>query len=169
MSDWQDLNARLSEAGRERSEQILSDLRGRLRKSVRRRRAVRRAGVGMAAAAAVGLTAWVSWPRGVASPKIEVTEREPAPVDEAPAVTPIIAVESSAPKRVLYTIVSTASQPLAACGEREAGQPATSACLMNDRQLINALSETGGEFGVVRVGGRTIVVRADGSQLGEGG
>lgn len=68
-----------------------------------------------------------------------------------------------------------APDPLPDCGtDRIAAatpHPAAIArvCILDDRQLLSVLAETGGSFGLVRVGERTVVVRDSEPISGDGG
>lgn len=156
----------LSEAGAARREEILGTLHARLDSRLRRRGMVR---AGLGAAAVVGLAAivWAALPSAPmhVRPLAEGPITHNAPERAEPVELPGRGVDTApfATGRVTVRIVSTDSLDAAPCD----GPPTAGVCLLSDEQLLAALAEAGQPSGLVRVGGRAVVVPREG-QLGDG-
>lgn len=156
----------LSEAGAARREEILGTLHARLDSRLRRHGMVR---AGLGAAAVIGLAAvvWAALPgaRPQARPLAEGPITHHAPERAEPLQSPVHGVDIApvAAGRVTVRIVSTDHLDAEPCD----GPPTAGVCLLSDEQLLAALAEAGQPSGLVRVGGRAVVVPREG-QLRDG-
>lgn len=160
----------LSTAGQARSEEILAQLQGRLGRAVVRERVVRRTATGLSLVVVAAVCMLALWPRqAVVTPPLVQRDSAPA-VPKTAAPEPVKLVRSEpAPEKYSYVrVVSTPRDPIAACGSLPAAAPAPVACELSDRQLLSALAETGSNFGLIRVNGKTVVVQ-DGRPMPEQG
>ncbi|MCC6319947.1 MAG: hypothetical protein IT438_00745 [Phycisphaerales bacterium] len=160
----------LSPSGVRRGEEILVGLQSRLARCTRRDCTARRA---IAATAGIGLIAaatWLALPRPASTANREGGEVAVVPTPQPPPsrTTPPepVAPAVAAHRTVTIRVVSDAGERLTVCGADSVGGSHTAGsassprvCLLDDRQLLSALSETGGTYGMVRVNGQTVVLK----------
>ncbi|MBX3407987.1 MAG: hypothetical protein KF869_14615 [Phycisphaeraceae bacterium] len=150
----------LSAAGAARKEAILGMLHERLDTRVRRKRATR-AGTTVAAMIVLGAGVWIALPGAMPKDKparhipladgtVELRSAPDSSVSEG-------SLSAASQGRVTVRIVSMAVVDAAPCEIA----PMAGVCLLNDEQLLAALAEAGQPSGLVRVGGRAVIVPRD--------
>jgi hypothetical protein len=144
---------RLSETGEQRRRRIGQDL-------IRRARARRSGRAVLAGAACLTLLAGAAvLARALTSPTPEQPRRlahhDPRPAHPpAPPDRPSIREA----RITIFTNEPIASTPCGALASDTAPATQVPVCILNDDQLISALSTTGESYGIVRIGGKTMVV-----------
>jgi hypothetical protein len=151
MMNADDGNLRLSAQGSERRRAIgdLLVARARQRRTGRR---VLAAAACLLVAGAAAITMRVSSIPTARSPEAPIATTRPK-VHSAPSP-----VEQPAPSALVVRVITNDPLPSRNCGQSPSASGSVSVCLLDDKQLLSALSQTGESYGIVRIGGQTRVV-----------
>jgi len=144
----------LSQQGQARRAEILDTLQRRLASRTRTRRALLYASTACAAillsAAAYLATQPTRAPRAIAA--------LPADIDALPE--PSTSSLPAPPTAIRITMLAASPPTIAPCDDAAATNP-PAVCLLSDDQLLAALAAAGENYGLIRAGGRTELVRTD--------